>query len=353
MSSDGGGSHDAAPGARMRGEIAEQPETWNALLELEGEHLRGIRGRIRSRPPRLVLFVARGTSDHAALYGNYLVQTSLGLPAASASPSVVTLYDGHLDLDDVVVVAVSQSGESPDLVAFVDMARKHGASTLSLTNAAGSALAAAAHDSVGLCAGPETAVAATKSYTAELLALAALFAPDDVAHLLTALPDLGRRVLESSTPPVRELAAVYRYAIRVVTAARGYSSASAHEAALKFMETSYISAHGMSSADLLHGPVAMLDESVPLLCFTSAGPDASELAALVERAQGQGVDVEVIGDGTVAGRRLPPLLPPGIPDQLRPVLEIIPAQLLAAEIAVGRGHDPDAPRGLSKVTRTF
>jgi glucosamine--fructose-6-phosphate aminotransferase (isomerizing) len=139
----------------------------------------------------------------------------------------------------------------------------------------------------------------------------------------------------------------------VVTAARGFSSASAHEAALKLMETSYISAHGLSSADLLHGPVAMLDQSVPLLCFASAGPDADEMRELVSLAAGRGVDADVIGDGTVAGRRLPPVLPEGVAPELRPVLEILPAQLLAAEIALGRGHDPDAPRGLSKVTRTY
>jgi glucosamine--fructose-6-phosphate aminotransferase (isomerizing) len=300
-----------------------------------------------------VLFVARGTSDHAALYGNYVVQTSLGLPAAPASPSVVTLYGGQLDLREVLVVAVSQSGESPDLVSFVEMARRNGATTLALTNTPGSALARTAAESIDLCAGPETAVAATKSYTAELLALAALFAPDPIEQALHELPGLGQHVLDASRAPMTQLAAVYRYATRVVTAGRGYSSASAHETALKFMETSYISAHGMSSADLLHGPVAMLDESVPLLCFASAGPDAAELGALVDRGRGEGVDVDVVGDGTVAGRRLPALLPVGVPAQLRPLLEIIPAQLLAAEIAVERGYDPDAPRGLSKVTRTY
>jgi glucosamine--fructose-6-phosphate aminotransferase (isomerizing) len=138
-----------------------------------------------------------------------------------------------------------------------------------------------------------------------------------------------------------------------VTSGRGYSSASASEAALKLMETSYVSAQGMSAADLLHGPVAVLDESVPLLCFASAGPDAAELAELVDLARGRGVDVDVVGDGTVAGHRLPPLLPAGVAPELRPILEILPAQLLAAETAIGRGIDPDAPRGLRKVTRTY
>jgi glucosamine--fructose-6-phosphate aminotransferase (isomerizing) len=344
---------DGAPGSGMRREIAEQPDRWQHLLGAGGEGLRSLRARIRRRPPRLVLFVARGTSDHAALYGNYLVQTSLRVPAASASPSVVTLYAVAPDLRDVLVVAVSQSGESPDLVSFVEMATERGAATLTVTNAPSSSLARAADDVVDVRAGAETAVAATKSYTGELLALAALFGSDDVLADLPALPDLGRQVLDASADPVAELALGHRYVDRMVTAGRGYSSASAREAALKLMETSYVSAHGMSSADLLHGPIAVLDEDVPLLVFASAGPDAADAADLVALASGRGVPVDVVGDGTVDGGRVPALLPPAVRPELRPVLEILPAQLLAAELALARGSDPDAPRGLSKVTRTF
>ena len=344
---------EPVPGALMRREIAEQPARWAEALAQGGNQLRAVRSRIWSRPPRSVLFVARGTSDHAALYAGYLVQTALGVPAASASPSVVTLYGGAPDLRDVLVVAVSQSGGSPDLVAFMEMARDRGATTLTLTNNVTSALARTSDETIDVLAGQETAVAATKTYTAELLALAALFADDDTVALLPTLPQLGEQVLARATGRVEELAARYRYASRVMTAARGYSSASAREAALKLVETSYVSAHGMSSADLLHGPVALLDQSVPLLCFASAGPDCPEIQDLAALAAQRGVDVDVIGDGTVAGRTLPALLPRNVRPELRPVLEILPAQLLAAEVAVARGYDPDAPRGLSKVTRTY
>jgi glucosamine--fructose-6-phosphate aminotransferase (isomerizing) len=340
-------------GAQMRREIAEQPARWQDVLDRGGDQVRAVRAQLQERRPRSVLFVARGTSDNAALYGNYLVQTCLGIPAASASPSVVSLYSAQLDLRDVLVVAVSQSGESPDLVSFLEMARSAGATTLVITNAPDSSLGRVGDAVVDVRAGRETAVAATKSYTAQLLVLAALFGSDDVVSRLEELPSLGERVLGASGGPVRHLATAYRYAGRVVTAGRGYSSASAREAALKLMETSYISAHGLSSADLLHGPVALLDQSVPLLCFTSAGPDAEEARALVAMCQDRGVDVDVIGDGTVTGRLLPAVLPAGVPPELRPLLEILPAQLLAAEIAVARGFDPDSPRGLSKVTRTY
>jgi glucosamine--fructose-6-phosphate aminotransferase (isomerizing) len=340
-------------GRRMRQEIAEQPDRWQDLLLQEGEHLTRLREEIWSRPPRLVLFVARGTSDNAAVCADYLVQTSLGLPSASASPSAVTMFGARLDLRDVLLVAISQSGESPDIVSYVEMARAGGATTLGLTNAPGSALAKTLHHVVDLHAGPETAVAATKSYTAELLALTALFAPDDVASELADLHTAARDVLSTAGPAVVDLADRYRYTTRVMTAGRGFSSASAREAALKLMETSYVSAHGMSAADLLHGPIALLDESVPLLCFASAGPDSAVMTELVELGRGQGVDVEVIGDGTVTPSTLPPLLPSGLAPQLRPLLEVLPAQLLAAEMALARGIDPDRPRGLSKVTRTY
>ena len=337
----------------MRREIAEQPARWQELLSEGAEELTAVRAGIWAEPPRAVLFVARGTSDHAALYANYLVQTGLQVPAASASPSVVTLYGARPDLRDVLVVAVSQSGESPDLVSFVETARASGARTVTLTNAAGSSLAAMSDAVIDIRAGRETAVAATKSYTGELLALAALFATPEVVRLLPSLPELAEQVLARAPEGIAELSSRYRYATRVMTAARGYSSASAREAALKLVETSYLSAHGMSSADLLHGPVALLDESVPLLCFASAGPEAAELRDLASLAAGRGVDVDVIGDGTVAGTTLPALLPSGVGTEIRPLLEILPAQLLAAEVAVARGHDPDAPRGLSKVTRTY
>ena len=149
-----------------------------------------------------MLFVARGTSDHAALYGNYLVQTCLGIPAASASPSVVSLYSAQLDLRDVLVVAVSQSGESPDLVSFLEMARSAGATTLVITNAPDSSLGRVGDEVVDVRAGRETAVAATKSYTAQLLVLAALFGSDDVVSRLAELPSLGERVLGASGGPV-------------------------------------------------------------------------------------------------------------------------------------------------------
>jgi glutamine---fructose-6-phosphate transaminase (isomerizing) len=343
-----------APGAGhvMRAEIHQQPSRWAAFLREAAGSLTEARSLLDSRP-RFVLFVARGTSDNAALYGSYLVQTTLGLPTGSASPSATTLYGARPDVDGVLVVAISQSGQSPDLLAFVEMARSRGAQVLAVTNVGDSPLAEAAHACLDVMAGPERAVAATKTYTGQLLALLALFGAPHGRRGLGALPEAAAEVLSGASAPVRGLAARYRYATRAVVAGRGYSSASARESALKLAETAYLSAHGYSAADLLHGPMAMLDEQVPLLLFTSAGPDAAQMRDLAGLARERQVDVDVIGDGTVTAGSLPALLPAGLAPEVRPLLEILPAQLLAAELAVSRGHDPDAPRGLQKVTHTL
>ena len=371
LNSDRTGSDHPAPGSLMRADIAEQPDAWRRLLDAADQDLARARDLLHRAAPRFVLFAARGTSDHAALYGSYLAQTSLGLPAGLASPSVTTLYGAQQHLDDVLLVGVSQSGRSPDLLRTLEAARAAGALTVAVTNDPDSPLASAADVAVDLRSGPEHAVAATKTYTAELLAIALLLGSPALRSALQTLPDLAEEVLASAGAVIPSWAARYRYATRVVTAGRGFSSASAREAALKLTETAYVSAHGYSTADLLHGPMAMLDESVPLLCFASAGPDAQGIHDLVALAATRGVDVDVIGDGSVTGtdtgpsarEPLPPLLPGLVAAgfdltateraALRPLLEILPAQLLAAEVALDRGFDPDAPRGLSKITRTL
>jgi glucosamine--fructose-6-phosphate aminotransferase (isomerizing) len=350
--SDASGPTARGAGQVMRAEIHEQPSRWATFLGKEAGSLTEARDLLDSGP-RFVLFVARGTSDHAALYGSYLVQTTLNLPTGSASPSATTLYGARPDMRGVLVVAISQSGQSPDLLAFAQMARSNGAKVLAITNAGDSPLAAAAHVCVDVMAGPERAVAATKTYTGQLLALLALLGPTDGRESLQALPEAAERVLSGAADPVRSLAARYRYSTRAVVAARGYSSASAKETALKLAETAYLSAHGFSAADLLHGPMAMLDEMVPLLLFASAGPDAAQMGDLFRIARERRVEVDVIGDGSVPGGMLPGLLPAGLAPQVRPLLEILPAQLLAAELAVSRGYDPDSPRGLKKVTHTL
>jgi glutamine---fructose-6-phosphate transaminase (isomerizing) len=251
----------------------------------------------------------------------------------------------------VLHVAVSQSGGSPDLVRSVEVARQQGALTLAVTNNPSSELAAAAEIHVDVLAGSERSVAATKSYTAELLALYLLFGQVRGAGQATRLPELGERVLACD---VGNVAQRYRFAHRLIITGRGYSYATACEAALKLMETCYLSAQAFSGADLLHGPLATVDAQVPVLAIVSEGASGRAMLPVLSRLAGRRADIVVIGTGAapqhLAGRIA---LPGGIPEELSPLLEILPLQQLSLHLAIARGEDPDNPRGLHKVTETL
>jgi glucosamine--fructose-6-phosphate aminotransferase (isomerizing) len=341
-------------GRRMAAEIAEQPGIWQGLLQADPGQFDAAAAAIRARSPRFVLLLARGTSDHAALYAKYLVEIRLALPAGLVSPSTMTAYAARPDLQDVLVLAVSQSGGSTDLVDTLAVARAQGALTVAVTNDPSSPLARAAEIGVDVSAGTEQAVAATKSYTAQLLALYLMLERvrgGDPAPAL-ALPRLGEQVLQLNVV-MAEHAARYRFAQRMVVTGRGYSYPTAREAALKLMETSYLSAQAFSAADLLHGPVATLDAAMPVVAVVSDGVGGRLMDPVLPRLRATGADLLLVGSApSVAAAPGGVVLPGGVPEELAPLLEIIPLQYLALHLAVGRGDDPDAPRGLSKVTRT-
>jgi glucosamine--fructose-6-phosphate aminotransferase (isomerizing) len=348
-------SHAARPGRRMAAEIAEQPAVWHRLLVEGRRQLDDPARLLTERSPRFVLLLARGTSDHAALYGKYLVEILLQLPAGLVSPSTLTAYGSRPDLRDVLVLAVSQSGGSPDLVQSLDVARAQGALTLAVTNNPSSALAQCADRHLDVLAGPELAVAATKSYTAQLLALYLLIdrLRGGNGSAAAALPRLGEQMLAKG----EEMAAIaqrYRFVQRVVTTARGYSYPTAREAALKLMETCYLSAQAFSGADLLHGPLAMIDRQVPVLAVVAEGVGGAAMRQVIPRLQEAHADVFCVGSAdAVAQFTVGVPLPAGLPEELSPLVEILPFQQLAHHLAVMRGGDPDAPRGLRKVTETL
>ncbi|MCE0762173.1 SIS domain-containing protein [Pseudonocardia kujensis] len=335
----------------MASETAEQPTVWRRLLAESGPSgasgVDAAAALVRRRSPRFVLLVARGTSDHAALYAKYLVEITLGLPAGLVSPSTFTAYGARPDLRDVLMIAVSQSGGSPDLLRTLEVAKAGGALTVSVTNNAGSALATTADAHVDVLAGPERAVAATKSYTAQLLALSLLL---DRVHggpgVADGLPDLGDEVL-SRDAEIAALATRYRFAERMITTGRGYSYPTAREAALKLMETAYVSAQAFSGADLLHGPLALVEPRVPVLAVVSAGPGGEAFRPVLDALAERRADVLTVGSAGAG------IVLPETADALAPLLEILPFQLLARHVAVDRGGDPDAPRGLRKVTETL
>jgi glucosamine--fructose-6-phosphate aminotransferase (isomerizing) len=350
-----GAAEPRPPGDLMRSEILEQPRAWERLLGAGWEAVASAARLVREQHPAQVVLLARGSSDNAAVYGQYLMQTTLKLPTTLATPSTHTILGAGGDSfpRHALVLAISQSGASTDLIQTLAAARSAGCLTMSITNNPDSPLAQEADAHISLLAGPERSVAATKTYTTELLAL----------RMLTAAVASGERpdfeelqpaehILLTAQEACRELADRLTGVQRMLVVGRGYSYASAREAALKLMETSYLMTQGLSAADAKHGPIAVLDPDTPLLAFASRGPASASVASVVDAARAAGAPVEIIGDGTIAGDSLPSLLPPGLAPDVVPLLEILPAQLFALELALQSGKDPDRPRGLSKVTST-
>ncbi|MGW7444756.1 SIS domain-containing protein [Kitasatospora sp. NPDC054795] len=353
----------SVPGRIMAAEMAEQPAVLRRILDEGAPKIREVAAQIAARNPRFVLLTARGTSDNAALYAKYLIEILLGKPAGLTSMSTTTAYGAKQDLTDVLVVTVSQSGGSPDLVASTKAAREAGAVTLAVTNNAASPLAEVSEFHIDVLAGPEKALPATKTYTAELLALYLLVEglaeawgyPRPRAGGGSAaeeLPDLAAGVL-ARTAEVKALAERYRFAQRLVITSRGYGYPTAREAALKLMETTYIPATPFSGADLLHGPLAMVDNVSPVIAIVPDGKGGEALQPVLDRLRGRGADLVVIGQqAQVEAASAGFALPAGVPEEVQPILEILPLQLLAYEVTIARGQDPDAPRALAKVTET-
>jgi glucosamine--fructose-6-phosphate aminotransferase (isomerizing) len=348
----------ASAGQHMSAEIAAQPEILTGVLRAQAD-IAEVAALVTARRPRFALLAARGSSDHAALYAKYLIEVLLQLPAGLVSPSTTTLYGAEPDLTDVLLVSVSQSGGSPDLVEVTESARRRGALTVAFTNTPGSPLNAVAELSVDVGAGRELAVAATKTYTATLLALY-LFV-DAVrggkGEHADGLDELAQDTLDASADAVAEAVRRYRFVERMVTTGRGYSSATAAEAALKLAETSYLAARAYSGADLLHGPVAAVDAETAVLAVTSAGRGGEAMREVLGVVHERGADMCAVGSAATELAKALDFDLLSIPvaetaEEVAPILEVLPVQRLALGLALERGGDPDRPRGLNKVTKT-
>jgi glutamine---fructose-6-phosphate transaminase (isomerizing) len=352
----------------LASEIAEQPEVAARLLGPGRDEIEAIAARLapplRDRALDNVVIAARGSSDHAAIYAQYLFGAKLRLPVALATPSLLSIYGVEPRLDRSLVVGISQSGRSPDIVGVVAAARRQGAATIALTNDPGSDLARAAGEAIDLATGPELAVAATKTYTAELLAIAllvtALARGDDVpaADLepqLAGLPDAIAAAL--ATEPQAE--AVARHLAdegrdRLIVVGRGYEYATARELALKLKELARVAADPYSAADFLHGPLALAEPGHPILVVAPSGAAAADVDELLRRLGDLGVERIVVSDrdGAVGLGPVGIRLPGDVADWLMPIVSIVPGQLLARHLALARGIDPEAPRWIGKVTLT-
>jgi glucosamine--fructose-6-phosphate aminotransferase (isomerizing) len=305
------------------------------------------------------VLVARGTSDNAALFGRYLLEIATGIPVSLAAPSIATLYKAKVDYRDALVVALSQSGESTDTNLVLDWARARGAMTLGITNERASTLAGLAEHVWLVRARKERSVAATKTYTGQMLLLYLLaYALGGRIRLsdLERLPAMVEDAL-GLEEEVTELASRYRFMNRAVVVGRGLNYSNALEFALKLKETCYVVAEGFSSADFLHGPIAMAEPGFPVFAFAPSGVTWPSIGQTMDKLRGMRAEVLAIADPAnreVESRAARVIrLPHRIPEALTPIPYIVPAQIFAACLAVEKGLDPDRPRTLSKVTRTM
>ncbi len=346
----------------LRDEILEQPTTVARVLERARPSVEALAAAVRAADIEQVVIAARGTSDHAAIYAQYVLGTRHRLPVALATPSIVTLYGVFPRFARSLVLGISQSGASPDVVAVVAAARDQGQPTAALTNDPSSPLADAAEHVIDLAAGQEHAVAATKTYTAELAALALLASaldPDPVARAsdaaaFEALPAAVQAALEAEDAVARA-AADQADADRALVLGRGFEYATAREWALKLKELARVFADPYSAADFLHGPLALIEPGVPVLAVAPSGAVEAGMTELLRRLRDDhGASLAVASDleEVRAIGRWPIPIPAGVPEWLRPIVSIVPAQLHALHLTHARGLDPERPRAIAKVTRT-
>jgi glucosamine--fructose-6-phosphate aminotransferase (isomerizing) len=342
----------------LHSEIFEQPERLASLLDKQKQTAIEIAKAIHARNVQYAFLAARGTSDNAGRYANYLWGAHNQLPLALATPSLFTYYQSPPRLQNALVVGVSQSGQSPDIVSVLEEGRKQNCLTLAITNMPESPLAKAADFVLDIQAGPEKAVAATKTYTTELMAIAMLSAAlsnsNERWNELASVPEWSRYVLNLDEG-IAQMTQRYRYMNQCVVLGRGFNYATAFEWALKLKELTYIIAEPYSSADFQHGPIAMVEGGFPVLAVAPRGKVHDSMREMLTRLRkDKNAELVLISDDadSLALAQSPIQLPPQIPEWLTPLVSIIPAQLFACHLTQVKGYDTERPRNITKVTET-
>jgi glutamine---fructose-6-phosphate transaminase (isomerizing) len=337
-------------GDLMSAEIGEQPEVIRRLIARRPGIVRHLTSEMPDEP-RGVVLVARGSSDNAAIFGRYAIEISCPLPVMIAAPSLISIYRAPTDYRDFVAIAISQSGETPEIVTVLEHLQRRGARGIAVTNREDSPLAETAHVVIGLEAGQERAVPATKTFTAQLAIFgflaealgAAPWAPDDWHSVPPALDAVLRE-----SDAARRVAETIGEAPGIICVGRGFLFPIALEAALKLKETSLILAEGFSAADLRHGPIAVVEKEFPVLVFVAPGPTRRDVEDLIATLRARGARTLIVGN--MADADLP--VPGNLPEALSAIPAAVQAQLVALWLARHRGLDPDRPAGLDKVTHT-
>ncbi len=341
----------------MLQEIAEQPAALARTIVAERVKIARLGALLKTRGIDLIVLVARGSSDNAALFGRYLLEITTGIPVSLSAPSVHTLYRAKLNLQHALVIGVSQSGEGEDINEVLENARACGAYTLGITNEPASAMVGFVDETLLMHGGRERSVAATKTFTGQMLLfymLAEALAENRPAWSYATIPDFAARSLEQQ-PAILELVQRYVFMENCVVVGRGLAYANAYELALKLMETCYVVAERFSSADFLHGPVAMVERHFPVILFAPPGVMLPGVKSLIGRLRELRADSLVITSDLEAAASCTRaiIMTKEIDEFVTPIPYIIPGQLFAALLAEAKGLDPDQPRSLSKVTRTL
>lgn len=342
----------------LRSEIFEQPERIENLLASQRRNVEQVAAVIRRRGVEYVLLAARGTSDNAGRYANYLLGAMNGLPLALAAPSLFTYYKRPLYLKNALVIGISQSGASPDIAATLEEGRRRGCLTLALTNDVRSPLANASELVLDIHAGRERAVAATKTYTAELMTIAMLSVA--LSGVEKRWRELGRvanwmRSALKQDEFISQAVERYRYADRAIVLGRGFNYATAFEWALKLKELAYVMAEPYSPADFAHGPIAMLESGFPVFAVASKGkvfPSMQQMLLRLKKEQAADLVVVSNDKRALALAQIPLMIPADIPEWLSPFASVLPAQLFAYHLTLAKGHNAEKPRAIHKITRT-
>jgi len=338
----------------MLQEIAEQPVVLERTIQAEQSKIAKLGDFLRKKEIDFVVLVARGSSDNACQLGRYLIEITTGIPVSLSAPSIYTLYKAKLNLKRALVIGVSQSGEGDDINQVLESAKNSGAFTLGITNETDSTMAKIADETLLIHAGREKSVAATKTYTGQMLhfyMLASQLADEKIEF--EKIPNFSAQVLQLKSK-VEELVERYVFMENCVVVGRGMNYGNSYELALKLMETCYVVAERFSSADFFHGPLAIVERRFPVILFAPDGVTKKSTIDLLKRLRELHADsLSITNDEEIAdlsSRAL--LMPKEINDFLSPIPNIIPAQLFAALLSEAKGIDPDAPRSLSKVTKT-
>ena len=341
----------------LQQEIEEQPLAAERFLKEEQSAIGNVAKAIRDYDPQYIIFAARGSSDNAARYGQYLFGTTNGLSVALATPSLFTRYQRPPKVTDALIIGISQSGQSPDIVSVLEEGHRQGALTVAITNDAASPLSTTADHTVRLLAGKEQSIAATKTYTTSLLALATLSAAlaqdTQRSEALQSLPNLISQVV-THAPAIIKRTERYRYMEQCVVISRGYNYATAFEIALKLKELTYVMAEPYSTADFQHGPMAIVEQGFPVIAVVPEGEIALEMLDFLQQLREREAELVVISalDEALALAQTPLPIPAGISEWLSPVVGVVPGQIFAWGLTLAKGFDPDHPRGLRKVTLT-